>query len=282
MKLYKLFIYLFIFGLLFPKILMAEILFKDPTEKQFNEYIKSLSFDDFKENLTHKKSYVLAFLSLDGDEELKINKNCSKGVNLLRALSKENIADADYTLSSMYYYGICVNKNLEKSRFFLEKSANLGFILAERDIGSSYYGQKFDKLYPDDITKAIYWFKLAANSGDMGAASILSHIYNNGVKGIKVNKREAFKWKLKAANSTLYFDDDVLVNFDGLAEFYEKGIGTDKDLVKAYKYYILSGNAGAKGESRVVKEMTPEQIKEGQRLANEWMEKYHVHIFETY
>lgn len=281
MRIYKEIILFFISCLFISNFCLADILFPDPTGKQFNDYAYALDKESLKNDINNRKKYLLAILYLNGNEEFEVKKDCSRAINILVSLSDDNIADADYRLSKMYYDGECVKKDFVKSRFFLENAAKLGFVLAERNIGSSYYGQEFDELYPDDINKAIYWFTLAANSGDMGSASVLSYIYKNGLKGVKVNAEEAFKWKLKAAKSTLYFDD-VFVNFDDLAEFYEKGFGTDKDLVKAYKYYILSGNAGAKGKHRVVKEMTSEQIKEGRKLANEWMEKHHAHVFETY
>ncbi|WP_280541355.1 SEL1-like repeat protein [Chromohalobacter sp. 11-W] len=63
-----------------------------------------------------------------------------------------------------------------------------------------------------------------------------------------------------------------------LAEFYEEGVGTDKNLVKAYKYFDLSGNAGAEGKHRVAKEMTQEQIDEAIRQSQAWQEEHNVQV----
>lgn len=127
------------------------------------------------------------------------------------------------------------------------------------------------------MDKAIYWLKKAANNGDKQSAGNLSYIYVDGVNGVKINKEKSFHWMLKAAYSNKFYKGDIS-DFFSLAKYYEKGIGTEKDLVQAYKCYMLSGSAGSEGKHRVAKRMTSDQIKEGKRLAKEWMNENNTYV----
>lgn len=253
--------------------LMADVLFNDPTPHQFNNYKNSVDKNDINNHLDKKKQYLLAKLYLEGSKKFSIPKNCDKALQILLALSKAHIADADYTLFTMYYHGNCVERDIDKARSLLEKSADLGYIPAQKSLGDAYSGSMH--LYARDMDKAIKWFKSAANSGDMSAAGILSFIYKEGLNDGDVNNKKAYKWALKAAELSQY-EEDIALYFYMLAPFYEQGIGTGKDLVKAYKYYALSGYLGDEDKQRVLKNMTPEQRQAGQKLVNEWVKKHHV------
>jgi TPR repeat protein len=58
---------------------------------------------------------------------------------------------------------------------------------------------------------------------------------------------------------------------------YERGDGVAKDYVQAYMWYLLGATGGAdRGAARrdaLAKQMTPEQIVEAQKLAQEWKPK---------
>ena len=63
-----------------------------------------------------------------------------------------------------------------------------------------------------------------------------------------------------------------------LAEFFENGLGTEKDLVKAYMLYDLSTGIGREAKQELAKEMTDEQIKEAIARSWQWqMERGVVH-----
>ena len=55
---------------------------------------------------------------------------------------------------------------------------------------------------------------------------------------------------------------------------YERGDGVPKDYVQAYMWYILGAASGAhRGSARknaLAEQMTPEQIAEAEKLAQEW------------
>lgn len=278
MRLYKKIFFLLI--VLYPGITNAVILFNDPEFNKLNTELSKYSKDDLV-NITGKnknvKIYIAALLYLDGNSNLNIKQNCVRAKKMINKSKDLGIVDAEYILFTMYYRGDCVKKDMRQARSFLESSSSQGFIRAERDIGLSYWGKYIPGLYKTNMDKAIYWLKKAANDGDSRAASYLSYIYKEGISGVDVNYDKAFKWKYTAAHP----DKSSAIgreNFLTLAPYYEKGLGTKVNLVQAYKYYTLSGSAGSEGKYRVAKQMTPEQIKEGERLAQEWMDKNGIHV----
>ena len=70
--------------------------------------------------------------------------------------------------------------------------------------------------------------------------------------------------------------------FRGLAAFYEKGIGTDIDLVQVYKYYDLLSPGSAPDKARLEEQMTPEQIREAIRLSRQWQEEHNIFVPSYY
>jgi TPR repeat protein len=104
------------------------------------------------------------------------------------------------------------------------------------------------------------------------AQYLLGISYNYG-HGVAKDYVEAVKWFRKAAEQ----------NF-GMAQYslalcYGTGQGVAKDEVEAFKWLILSaaqGNEHAKEHVTVLEEgsLSPDQIAEGKRRANDWLEKY--------
>jgi uncharacterized protein len=62
-----------------------------------------------------------------------------------------------------------------------------------------------------------------------------------------------------------------------LGLMYERGDGVQRDYVQAYMWYILgAANGSERGialRDTLAKQMTPEQIDEAQKLAQEWRPK---------
>lgn len=265
-----------------PSVSFSDILFKNPDNNEmFNLYMEYNKYDLEHVSLDDdvRKIYIAATIFLHGDRHLGIKRNCDRSVELLNNLIEKEVADAGYTLSTMYYNGDCVDKNLTKARDLLEYSANNHYIPAERLIGEAYWNCiscDMKGIFERNIRKSIKWFEAAAKEGDIESANNLSEIYLKG-DGVDKNLIKAFEWRYKSSLFTKSSNFDPVYLYK-LAPFYEKGIGTDKDLVQAYKYYTLSGNAGAEGKHRVAEQMTPEQIQKGQRLANEWMQEHHTYV----
>ena len=121
-----------------------------------------------------------------------------------------------------------------------------------------------------DYAKAFDWFKKMANRGQSDGQYKIGEMYYEGL-GTEKNLMQAAMWYMKAAESGY-----TKAQFH-LAKMYFKGEGVIQDYVEAYKWANL---AAAKGTSyyaalrdAIKKEMTPEQIAEGQKRARELYDK---------
>ena len=60
-----------------------------------------------------------------------------------------------------------------------------------------------------------------------------------------------------------------------LGSVYEQGEIVPRNLIKAYMYYDLGGNAYQPDKQRVAQKMSEEDINKAQELSWEWQEKHH-------
>ncbi|GHB31331.1 tetratricopeptide repeat protein [Salinicola rhizosphaerae] len=264
---------------LFPLDANARILFQDPTGKALNEAYEGFSESSLKSLKgadLGAKEYLLGLLYLNGDKEFDVEKSCKKSVSLLSKAWDSGVVDAGYSLATLYYKGACVEKDIKKARALAEKTAEEGYLLSQRMVGRAYWGREWGDLFPKNMDKAIYWLGRAGGSGDSQSAGNLSYIYRGG-HGVPKNEKKSFCWISKAAFSK-FEKDDFGVSFSLFAKYFENGIGTDVDLVKAYKYYDLGGSAGVEGKQRVAKKMTQEQIDEAIRQSQEWQKEHNVQV----
>ncbi|WP_342594782.1 tetratricopeptide repeat protein [Salinicola lusitanus] len=270
----------FIFALfVFSSIASADVLFQDPEGFELDKKYRSMESSDIirDEGAEDKElEYISALLYLKGDERLRVEKDCKAAVSLLNDVWNNGGADAGYTLSTMYYKGECVDKDSGEAKRLLVESAKKGYLLAQRELGRSYWGRGQLNAFPKNMEKAIFWLKRAGESGDGVSSANLSYIYLKGL-GVKKDAEKSFAWRKRAAFSSDSYGGGI-GGFLPLAEYYEKGIGTNLDLVQAYKYYDLSGSAGVKDKQRIAKEMTQEQIDEALRQSKEWQKEHNVKI----
>ncbi|WP_280541352.1 tetratricopeptide repeat protein [Chromohalobacter sp. 11-W] len=256
----------------------ADILFQDPTGKAFGAAIDKLSEEEVKDLSTtdaNRKKLFLGIFYIKGAPEFHIEKDCEKAVDFLQDAWEKDITDAGYTLATMYYNGVCTEKNINKARELATQTAQEGFILAQRMLGLAYVDEKWAKLYPYDVEKGIYWLSKAGNAGDRESAGQLSYMYDKGEK-VPQDQKKSFSWLKKGVFNK--YEKRNRSGFSILAESYEKGIGTEVDLIKAYKFYDLTGTAGAEGKQRVAKKMTQEQIDEALRQSQEWQKEHNVQV----
>jgi tetratricopeptide (TPR) repeat protein len=153
---------------------------------------------------------------------------------------------------------------------------------------------------PKDPAKGVEWIRKAAMQGDREAQSNLGECYWGG-EGVEENPTEAENWYRKAADqgqdraqmmlgflsdekddlkSAIYWYRRSAEQGNGnaqnnLAVLYHAGKGVPTSYVEAYKWYNLAAAQKIKNaiESRgeIVKEMTREQIAEGQRRTAEFV-----------
>ena len=123
---------------------------------------------------------------------------------------------------------------------------------------------------PKNYAEAMRWYRLAADQGNAEAQYNLGVIYYNG-EGVPQDFAEAVRWYRLAADQG---NARAQVN---LGVMYKWGYGVPKDYVFAHMWFNLAAAGGVEyvrtARDELVKEMTPKQITEAQRMAREWFEK---------
>ena len=115
--------------------------------------------------------------------------------------------------------------------------------------------------------KAAKWFRMAADQDHAPAQSNLGLMYARG-RGVAQNDAEAAKWFRRAADKGLVEAQTIL----GL--IYVKGQGVTQNYVFAHMWFNLAAAQGSAGaldnRDQLARMMTPAQVAEAQRLAEEW------------
>jgi len=136
-------------------------------------------------------------------------------------------------LSTMYANGDGVDKNLEKSIFWLKRSADLNNMIACYRLGE-YYASK------ENFKDAFKWFEKAALDGNSKAQYNLGYFYTGGL-GVDRDLKKSLQWYEKAATAG---NIDAQLN---LGFMYIGGHGTKVDYKKA-AYWI--GKAKQTGSTK--------------------------------
>lgn len=92
--------------------------------------------------------------------------------------------------------------------------------------------------YPHDDTKAVEWYRKAANQNFAKAETNLGDMYFYGRGGLTQDYHQALSWYLKAAGQD-WPDAQFRLGY-----LYEKGLGTDKDVQRAVQLYRSAADGG--------------------------------------
>ena len=121
-----------------------------------------------------------------------------------------------------------------------------------------------------NLKEAVKWYRKAAEQGLAEAQCNLGLIYQNG-EGVLEDDKEAVKWYRKAAEQGYAKAQWIL------GGMYAFGRGVPEDYVTAYAWLNIAaanGKADAKvSKGLLAKEMTADQIAEGQKLSREMTAK---------
>ena len=185
------------------------------TDKQYSEMN---SINAIKVNQSSEQEHANS--STNGSEEYKIGQQI-----LSRDESPQTLVEA-------------------APHFF--KAANLGNPDAQAILGQMYLDGRG---VVEDIDKAMYYFELAAEQGDLGSINILASIYWGGIPGRR-NEEKAIKWTVMA-NKRRDENDWLTTTTRESPEFqfvYGKGLETGKlfaqDLPAALKAYLKAAQQG--------------------------------------
>ncbi len=133
------------------------------------------------------------------------------------------------------------------------------------------YANGFGVSMNDDL--ALKWYGLAADQGHAQAQCNLAVMHANGW-GVPQSNEVALKWYTLAA------EQGVIEAQINVAKMYRDGFGVEKDVVQARKWFAIAAdlgdvNAGYKLVD-LAGHMSAEEIAEGDRLANIWIEGHQI------
>ena len=184
----------------------------------------------------------------------------------LKASVSNGDAQAMYEIGRRLLEGIGVEKSAEKAVEWYLRSAELGFAPAQYIVANLH--EKAIGV-ERNIPEAMKWYEKAAGNGNVISMHNLAvlHATPNSGSG-QPDTAAAYRWFKKAAD---YGVRDSLVN---LGIFYTKGVGTDVNLVEAYKWFTLAAKAGdgdAEKKREVVTEyMRPDQLEVAKSKIEDW------------
>jgi len=162
--------------------------------------------------------------------------------------------------------------NFKTAIAMFTKAANKGDAKAQAMLGAVYAEGRG---VPQDHKQAVSWFRKAAEQGDAKAQAYLGVAYYEG-QGVPQDYKQAVSWYRKAADQGLAAAQLVL------GEMYLVGLGVTQDYAEAHKWFNIAAaystdeedrDMAAKNRDIIAKKMTPAQLAEAQKRANEWKKK---------
>lgn len=154
-------------------------------------------------------------------------KDKAKAYELYKKAAEQENSEAQYRLAC-YFENENSSENKNKVVYWMEKSAENNYPEAQFKLGQFYYtGTYVDK----NIEKAIDYFELASNDFNENAMYMLGDVYD-----ARNDKFGAFAYY---QNSAIF---DKWESQRKVAERYEFGEGTEKDLSKAIKWLKIAND----------------------------------------
>jgi TPR repeat protein len=184
----------------------------------------------------------------------------------LRTQAAQGDADAQYTLGTLYEFGIGVPQDYTKAREWYEKAAAQGYAIAQKQLGTLF---EFDSGVPQDYAKARQWYKQAAAQGLTEAQYRLGVLYHLG-RGVKEDHAKARIWYEKAAAQ----GHTPAMSF--LGSIYKQGrYGVPQDYTKAREWFekgAAYGDPGAQIELGALY-FNGEGVPQDDTIGRQWYEK---------
>ena len=137
-------------------------------------------------------------------------------------------------IGHMYDNGLGVEKNLQTSARWYQKAAEMGFKVAQFNLGLCYQkGEGIQK----NMGEAIKWFRKSAEQGYPDAEAKMGYLTAVG-QGVKQDLPEALRWYRLAA------EHGDVSSYAAIGLFYAQGNGVKKDKNRAVQYYIMGAEKG--------------------------------------
>ena len=140
-----------------------------------------------------------------------------------------------------------------------------GDILSQFILGEMY---EYGRGVVQDHAEAVHWYKLSSDQGNAFAQQALGNMYLFG-KGVEQSYAEAARWYIAAS------EQGNKIAQHNIGVMYFNGQGVLQNYVLAHMWLNIAASQGyaqaIEARSTVAKKMTPTQIEEAQKLAQEWM-----------
>ncbi|MBL1419483.1 MAG: SEL1-like repeat protein [Alphaproteobacteria bacterium] len=188
------------------------------------------------------------------------------GPKLLRQNAQIGQVAEQFEIANRYALGYGVDIDLTKSYNWFVKAADNKLAVAQFSVGMML---EHGKGTARNLDQARQYYQYAAEQGNLMSIyrlAMMNAAPQNPI--IKPDFNVALKWFSMAANAGLV---DAQYN---LAVMYEKGHGTDVDLVETYKWYSIAGNKGdqqARKRAKIIKlELSTSQVLQAQKAIKAW------------
>lgn len=135
-------------------------------------------------------------------------------------------------LGIFYRYGIVAERNIDTALQYLEASAVKNNEIAQQALVSYFYNEEI-------YDKTFYWCSKLSLLGDPYAPYLLGTMYEYGL-GTAINLDEAYK-QYKSAG-----ENNIAESYNKIAQFYQDGKGTSKDIEQSVEWYKKSAELGDK------------------------------------
>jgi hypothetical protein len=190
-----------------------------------------------------------------------VPKDDAQAVVWYRKAAEHGHVDAQFCLAG-------VVQEDAQALLWYRKAAEQGHAHAQYWVGFHY---DVGRGVSQDYTQAAHWFRKAAEQGDKNAQYGLGSLYASG-RGVPQDEAQAAKWFLESAEQ----GDTFAQGF--LGTMYNQGRGVPQDYVEAHKWMNLAAartfgiyqERFVEGRDAVAKKMTPDQLAEARKRANEW------------
>lgn len=162
---------------------------------------------------------------------LGVERSVDKAISLIKDLAKQGNIIAMTNLG-IFYRSL---GEYEKSFYWLIKSSELNYPLAQAQLGFNYaYGIGIEA----NSEQAMYWLNLAMDKNESQAFFLLGAVFSEGTQVFEKDDSKAFYFYQKAA---LMGNNNAQNN---LANWYLNGRYVKKEVVKAEELYLQAAEKG--------------------------------------
>ena len=225
----------------------------------------------------------------------ELRKDSAECARWWRRAAEQGLSDAQSHLGELYENGAeGVPADVAESLRWYLKAAGQGDIIGQSRLGRIYRDGAQQELGSSDravsasrfldrleeyintqakqYEKAVFWFRKAADQGNVGSQLALAEMYHEG-QGVLRNYAEAVTWYRKAATKGRWGSGSSDAKYNlGLA--YERGEGVPQDFVLAYMWFNLAAADNVRSAQQhrdgVSRKMSTEQVAHAQELAQHW------------